>query len=38
MSSEQLLINLNEEQKKAVVNTDGPNLIVAGAAQARPEF
>ena len=35
MSSEQLLINLNEEQKKAVVNTDGPNLIVAGAGSGK---
>ena len=32
MVSENILLNnLNSEQKKAVIDTDGPNLIVAGA-------
>ena len=30
-SENKLLDNLNTEQKKAVLDTEGPNLIVAGA-------
>ena len=34
-SIKNLLDNLNSEQKKAVLNTDGPNLIVAGAGSGK---
>ena len=30
-SIDKLIENLNKEQKDAVINTEGPNLIVAGA-------
>ena len=32
---ENFLSNLNEDQKKAVISTDGPNLIVAGAGSGK---
>ena len=32
---ENFLSNLNEDQKKAVISTDGPNLIVAGSGKTR---
>ena len=32
---ENLIKNLNKEQKEAVLNTDGPNLIVAGAGSGK---
>ena len=34
-SIKNLLDNLNNEQKKPVLNTDGPNLIVAGAGSGK---
>jgi len=34
-SINKLLINLNNEQKEAVLNTEGPNLIVAGAGSGK---
>ena len=34
-SIEKLLDNLNKEQKEAVLNTEGPNLIVAGAGSGK---
>ena len=34
-SINKLLDNLNNEQKEAVLNTEGPNLIVAGAGSGK---
>ena len=35
---DKLIDNLNKEQKDAVLSTEGPNLIVAGADPGKPEF
>ena len=37
-SIDKLIDNLNKEQKEAVLSTEGPNLIVAGAGSAKQEF
>ena len=33
-----LIENLNKEQKETVLSTEGPNLIVAGAGSENTEF
>ena len=35
---DKLIDELNKEQKEAVLNTEGPNLIVAGAGSGKPKF
>ena len=35
---DKLIENLNKEQKDAVLSTEGPNLIVAGADREKLEF
>ena len=37
-SENKLLNNLNDVQKKDVLNTEGPNLIVAGAGSGKTKF
>ena len=35
---DKLINDLNKEQKEAVLNTEGPNLIVAGAGSGKTKF
>ena len=37
-SIDKLIDNLNKEQKEAVLSTEGPNLIVAGAGSGKTKF